>query len=118
MLRRNRFTALFGVVGLVVAGLAAALFAASGSAAKPHKVGYTYPPAFSANDLTTASGVNWVDYGGNNLNQRYSSLNANTSNVSKLQMTWQAPLTGVPNTQTDNGSGVEYGGVYYFGARE
>ncbi len=117
MLRRNRFTALFGVVGLVVVGLAAALFAASGSAANARKTGYAYPPAFSASDLTTASGVNWVDYGGNNLNQRYSSLNAiNTSNVSKLHIAWQAPLTGVPNTQTDNGSGVEYGGVYYFGA--
>ena len=51
MLRGNRFSTLFGVVALVVAGLTAAFFAASGNAAKPRKPGYTYPPALTASDL-------------------------------------------------------------------
>jgi glucose dehydrogenase len=102
---------------LVVAGLTAALFAASGSAAKPRKPGYTYPGALTASDMTQASGTNWVDYGGNNYNQRYSTLNAiNTHNVTKLHVSWQATLNGVLNTQTDVGGGLEYGGVYYYGA--
>ena len=71
----------------------------------------------TASDLTQASGTNWVDYGGNNYNQRYSTLNAiNTSNVTKLHVSWQATLNGVPNTQTDIGGGLEYGGIYYYGA--
>jgi glucose dehydrogenase len=67
--------------------------------------------------LTTSAGINWPDFGGNNYNQRYSTLTQiTTSNVRKLHISWQSTLTNVPLTQAEEGGGLEYGGVYYIGA--
>ena len=118
VLRRKRITALLGIVGLAVT----AVVAAGGSAAASKHgtlkhATYTYPPAFSASALTAPSGVNWIDYGGSNYNDRYSTLNAiTTSNVKNLRVDWQATMAGVPTTQTEDAGGLEYGGIYYYGA--
>src|ERR1700761_2497555 len=50
---------------------------------------YTYPAAFTNEELEEPAGKNWIDHGGNNFNQRYSSLNEITpENVKELDIAW------------------------------
>jgi PQQ-dependent dehydrogenase (methanol/ethanol family) len=75
--------------------------------------GYSYPTAFTSEELTEPAGKNWIDYGGNNLNQRYSSLEEITpENVKEMDTAWHNHL-GEKQGIGQNAGGVEYGGVYY-----
>jgi PQQ-dependent dehydrogenase (methanol/ethanol family) len=90
---------------------------APGSSEEPtsteESTSYTYPTAFTNEELEEPSGKNWVDHGGNNFNQRYSSLNEiTTENVKELDIAWHNHLGEKAGIEQNSG-GIEYGGVYY-----
>ena len=94
------------VLALVVVG-------ASSGATSSAKI--TAPPAFTAAQLAKP-GEDWIDFGGNSMNQHYSSMSQiNKSNVNTLKVAWQTHLPEAAGVASPGG-GLEYKGVYYFGA--
>lgn len=85
-----RRIALLALAVTVVASLAAAL-GASGATDRT-KVGAPIP-AFSAEEIAAPSGDNFIAYGGNGLNHRYSTLDEiNVNTVKNLKIRWQTRL--------------------------
>ena len=73
-------------------------------------------PAFSAAELATLPGRNWLTNGGNLFNQRYSPLKAiNRTNVAQLKGVWRARLNGSGTAPQYSGfaSPVVHEGIAY-----
>jgi alcohol dehydrogenase (cytochrome c) len=88
------------------------MLAGAGNSSR-NAAGYTAPPAFTASQLAAPAGNDWIDFGGNSLDQRYSSLTQiNRGNVGGLQVAWHVNLPEKIGTTAET-SGVEYGGLYY-----
>ncbi len=89
--------------------------AASGAANRTAAI--TPAPAFTADQLNTPAGNDWLVNGGSLGDDRYSTLNQiNTSNVSQLQQAWHINL-GIPAASqakiSEEAGAIEYGGVVY-----
>jgi glucose dehydrogenase len=81
-------------------------------------VGITPAPPFTATDLTTPAGANWITVHGDLSAEDYSTLNQiTTSNVSGLQLAWQTHLGGLctaSNTScAQESNALVYQGVMY-----
>jgi len=71
------------------------------------------PPAFTAKQLGTPPGNDWISTGGDVQNDRYSTLkDINLSNVSGLKVAWHIHLNE-PQRQQQEASGLIYQGTYY-----
>jgi alcohol dehydrogenase (cytochrome c) len=106
MRRRTKFGTTFVVLAVAV-GVSIGL----ATAAPAHRT--AGPPAFTAKQLGTPGGNDWVAMGGNTQNEFYSTLkDINTSNVSGLTLAWHAHL-GETVRQQMEGVGLAYNGTYY-----
>jgi alcohol dehydrogenase (cytochrome c) len=84
----------------------------AGCGGSSHSTSINPPPAFTAAQLAAPNAKNWIDFGGNSLGQRYSTLGSiRTANAKTLEPAWETSL-GEP--QGENvGGGLEYDGTYY-----
>lgn len=70
------------------------------------------PPGFTAQRLAAPMTADWLDFGGNSLGQRYSTLAAITpANAKTLKPAWRTTLGEPPGENV--AGGLEYGGTYY-----
>jgi len=104
-----------GVAAVIGAAMVLALtVAGAGNSTRDAATAYSAPPAFTAAQMATPAGADWIDSNGNSLGQRYSSLKQiNRGNVGQLQVAWQVTLPEPPTGGSES-SGLEYGGLYYF----
>jgi PQQ-dependent dehydrogenase (methanol/ethanol family) len=73
-------------------------------------------PAFSASQLSTPAGSDWITNGGSITNERYSTLDQiNTQNVAKLKLAWQTHLDGSGATKvySQEATPLVFDGVMY-----
>ena len=105
------------VIAVVVVALALAVaFLTTGVGRGTGAKSIPKAPAFSASQLSTPAGRDWITNGGSITNDRYSSLNQiNTTNVSKLKLAWQTHLDGSGATKiySQESTPLVYDGVMY-----
>ena len=104
---RRRLLALSGPFLLIVAVVAVSLAATSG--------GSSTAPAFSAKQLASTPGDEWITNGGSISNERYSSLDEiDASNVGQVKGIWHVHLkSGVAAKYSGEAQPLEYKGVLY-----
>lgn len=91
---------LFSLLGVL--GAAALVVGVAGSMAGAQKTRAITPsPAYTAKELSTYAGADWLTTGGDLQDDRYSSLTQiNASNVSNLQQAWHIHLGECPQAVT------------------
>jgi PQQ-dependent dehydrogenase (methanol/ethanol family) len=106
MKRRTKFGLL-----VVMLGAAAAVSLSLATAAPSHHTAAI--PAFTAKQLGTPGGNDWLAPGGNVQNEFYSTLNeVNSGNVGSLKQSWHIHL-GETARQQMEATGLVYQGTYY-----
>ena len=113
-MRARKLKWLLPLCVLAIAGIAVASAAGSGSKGKAV---IAASPAFTADQLNTPAGNDWITAGGGLNDNRYSTLNQiNTTNVSKLQVAWHIHL-GIPaklqKKLSEEGSIISYQGTLF-----
>jgi quinohemoprotein ethanol dehydrogenase len=106
--RRRRLLELIGAAVLVAAILIVSLAATNGGSSSA-------VPAFSAKQLASTPGNDWITNGGSISNGRYSSLDQiDTSNVAQLKGIWHVHLkSGAAAKYSGEAQPLEYKGVLY-----
>jgi glucose dehydrogenase len=108
MRSHRRIGLVFVVVTTIVAAVSYGL-----AAAAPRHPAIAAPPAFTATQLGTPAGANWLSPGGDVQSDHYSSLNQiNSSNVSNLKVAWHVNLGETGRLQME-ATGLTYNGTYY-----
>lgn len=100
-------------VAVVCVGLGVAAVVSLGLATAAPQHLTAAPPAFTAKQLGTPPGNDWIAPGGDVQNDRYSTLkDINSANVGSLKLAWHIHL-GEAQRQNQEASGLAYNGTYY-----